>query len=242
MYQHCGSTKGLMCETVLLTAMRREEVACLRTDTLPEHTRDWHISSVDAPRQEQRVLVDIKFGTKGPSYGVNHGDKVGPSRSIWIPLDLAERLHNYREIVRPKALRLFVGKAQGVAEKRKCIAESVHLFLDDESGVRLTSRGLYNAWTSVDLPFDGWSPHLGRDWWACSVLWRELKKHEHFAAFSPGVSAALLESTAMSIIRLQIQPQLGHAQDSTTMIYLQWVADMLGVNLSIDYEQALDAE
>jgi integrase len=46
----------------------------------------------------------------------------------------------------------------------------------------------------------------------------------------------------MSIIRLQIQPQLGHAQDSTTMIYLQWVADMLGVNLSIEYERALDAE
>lgn len=241
-YQRCGATKGLMCETVLLTAMRREEVACLRTDTLPERPEDWHISSADAPRHEQRVLIDIKYGTKGPSYGHDHGDKVGPARSIWIPLDLAERLHAYRESARPKALKLLVGEAQGLAEKRKRIADSVHLFLDDESGRRLTSRGLYNAWTSVDLPFAGWSPHLGRDWWACSVLWRELKKHEHFAAFGPGVSAALLESTAMSIIRLQIQPQLGHAQDSTTMIYLQWVADMLGVNLSIEYERALDAE
>lgn len=241
-YQHCGSTKGLMCETVLLTAMRREEVACLRTDTLPENPKDWHISSPDAPRQEQRVLVDIKFGTKGPSYGADHGDKVGPERSIWVPLDLAERLHSYRQSERPKALRILVGEAKSLVDKRKRIAESVHLFVDDASGLRLSSRALYNAWTSVDLPFEGWSPHLGRDWWACSVLWRELKKHERLASLGADVSAALLESTAMSIIRLQIQPQLGHAHDSTTMIYLQWVADMLGVNLSIKYEQALEGE
>jgi integrase len=238
-YEHCGSTKGLMCETVLLTAMRREEVACLRTDTLPENPKDWHLSNEDAPRHEQRVLVDIKFGTKGPSYGVDHGDKVGPGRSIWIPLDLAERLHTYRESVRPRALRHFVGAAKNLSEKRKRIGESAHLFLDEKSGQRLTSRALYNAWTSVDLPFEGWSPHLGRDWWACSILWRELKKHEHIASLEPGVSAALLESSAMSIIRLQIQPQLGHAHDSTTMIYLQWVADLVGVNLSIDYEREL---
>lgn len=241
-YENSGSTKGLMCETVLLTAMRREEVACLRTNTLPENPKDWHISSPDAPRQEQRVLIDIKFGAKGPNYGLDHGDKVGPERSIWIPLDLAERLHIYRQSERPKALRVLVGQAKSLVEKRKRIAESVHLFLDDASGLQLSARALYNAWTSVDLPFDGWSPHLGRDWWACSVLWRELKKHEHIATLGPGVSAALLESTAMSIIRLQIQPQLGHARDSTTLIYLQWVADMLGVNLSIKYEQDLDGE
>lgn len=203
-YQTCGHTKGLMCETVLLTAMRREEVACLRTDTLPERPGDWHLSKEDAPRHEQRVLIDIKFGAKGPSYGVDHGDKVGPERSIWIPLDLAERLHSYREIERPKALRRLVEREKSVSGKRKCIMESVHLFLDDVSGLRLNARELYRAWTSVQLPFKGWSPHLGRDWWACSILWGELKKHEHLASHGPHPSAALLESTAMSIIRLQM--------------------------------------
>lgn len=38
----------------------------------------------------------------------------------------------------------------------------------------------------------------------------------------------------MSIIRLQIQPQLGHAHDSTTQVYLRWAIDMLGVPVSLD--------
>jgi integrase len=241
-YAHAGKTQGLRCETVLLSAMRREEVGCLRVDTLPEDPKTWHLSNPDAPYQEQRVLIDIKFGTKGQGYGKDHGDKIGPERSIWIPLELAEKLHRYRLNERAKALRIYVGKAKTLAEKRKRIADSVHLFLDETTGERLKARTLYDAWRSVELPFVGWCPHLGRDWWACSVLLRELKRHEHISALGPGISAALLESTAMSIIRLQIQPQLGHAQDSTTMIYLEWVADMLGVNLSIRYEQSLEEE
>lgn len=236
-YQNAGKTKGLMCETILLTAMRREEIACLRIDTLPENPNDWHLSDPYAPRAEQRVLIDIKFGTKGPSYGREHGDKVGPERSIWMPLDLAERLHEYRKTTRVRALKTYVSAAVTVTEKRKRIGDSVHLFLNEETGKRFTGKGLYNAWTSVELPFKGWSPHLGRDWWACSVLWREIKKHELLRSLGSNVSAALLESSALSIIRLQIQPQLGHARDSTTIIYLQWVADMLGVSLSIQYEQ-----
>ncbi len=236
----CGETKRLMCETVLQTAMRREEVACWRTDTLPENPKDWHLSKPNAPRVEQRVLIEIQFGTKGPNYGIDHGDKIGPRRSIWIPLDLAERIHTYRERERPKALRHFVGAAKSLSDKRRRITDSVHLFLDDAKGTRLNSRALYNAWTSVELPFEGWSPHLGRDWWACSILWIELKKHEHLVSLGAGVSSALMESTAMSIIRLQIQPQLGHAHDTTTLVYLQWVSDMLGANLPTLYEQTLD--
>lgn len=240
-YQKFGHVKALMCETVLLTAMRREEVACWRVDTLPEDPEHWHISNADAPRSEQRVLVSIKFGTKGTGYGYDHGDKIGPERSIWIPLYLAERLHEYRLKLRNPALKRWVNAAPTLAEKKRRVQESVHLFISDETGERITSKNLYNAWTSVELPFKGWSPHLGRDWWACSILWREMKKHEHLRDLGVDTAAALLESSAMSVIRLQIQPQLGHAHDSTTMIYLQWVADMLGVGLSIQYEAELES-
>ena len=33
-----GHAKVLMCEIVLLTAMRRQEVACMRVDALPQNT------------------------------------------------------------------------------------------------------------------------------------------------------------------------------------------------------------
>ncbi|KVV23134.1 hypothetical protein WK78_22035 [Burkholderia cepacia] len=55
------------------------------------------------------------------------------------------------------------------------------------------------------------------------------------------VASALLESSAMSVIRLYIQPQLGHAHDSTTMIYLQWLIDRLGHDLSIRYDLAFNS-
>lgn len=241
-YRKFGNTEGLMCETVLLTAMRREEVACLRTDTLPEEPDHWHLSNADAPRHEQQVLITIKFGTKGASYGYDHGDKIGPERSIWIPLDLAVRLHEYRRKLRNPALKLWIQAAPTATVKRHRIKESVHLFLKDRTGTRITGKDLYNTWTGVELPYKGWSPHLGRHWWACSILWRELNKHEKLLSFGADTVAALLESTGLSIIRLLIQPQLGHAHDSTSMIYLQWAMDMIGVGLSIQYEAELDVQ
>jgi integrase len=240
-YGKAGYTKGLMCEFILLTALRREEVACVRIDTLPEDPADWHRSKSDAPLEEQRVRVSIKFGTKGPCYGYDHGDKIGPERSIWMPLVLAERIHEYRKKKRNAALRLWVNGAANLQEKKTRIANTVHLFLDEKTGKRLNDKSLYNAWTSVELPYKGWSPHLGRDWWACTVLWNEMKKHEHLAKLDISTAAALLESTAMSIIRLQIQPQLGHAHGATTMIYLEWIVNMLGVNVAIELERADDS-
>lgn len=239
-YEQFGPTKGLMCETILLTAVRRAEVACWRTDTLPERREDWHLADPHASRSEQRVLVNISFGTKGPSYGRDHGDKIGPARDIWLPLELAERLDQYRMKSRNPALRLWVNSAKTAQEKQRRIKDTVHLFLDETTGHRIGDKQLYDAWCGVDLPYKGWSPHLGRDWWSCSILWREIKKHDRLVELGIDTPVALLESTVLGIIRFHIQPQLGHADDKTSMIYLQWAADMLGVNLSIQYEAELD--
>jgi integrase len=109
----------------------------------------------------------------------------------------------------------------------------VHLFLNPRDGARFVGKQLYDAWTGVKLPIPKWSPHQGRHWWACTTLLSELQKHKHFENLSGETAVALLESTALSIIRLHIQPQLGHASDSTTMIYLRWVVDMVGLPVSL---------
>jgi integrase len=230
-YSIAGDTAGLMCETVLCTGLRREEVACLRVDTLPLDPKDWHLNRIDAPISEQAVRIRISYGAKGPSYGMDHGDKIGPSRSIWIPRSIADRLHTYRTRQRLHSLRTFVRQASSASEQRILRDSAVHLFLCDSTGARITGKGLYASWVSGSLPFKGWSPHLGRDWWACSVLWQEIKRHDHFRHMSADSSVSVLSSAAVDIIRLRIQPQLGHSHESTTHIYLSWISDMLGFGL-----------
>jgi hypothetical protein len=239
-YRKFGYAKGLMAETVLVTAVRLEEVASWRVDTLPNDESLWQCANPEAPRNQRKVLVTLKYGTKGPDYGDNHGDKIGPEQSIWIPLDLAERLQDYRRNVRNRALRRRIKSAKTVPEQMRRTKDTVHLFLDERTGKRVTSKSLYHAWTGADVPFKGWSPHRGRDWWACSVLWRESKKHEALVALGLNAPAALLESTAISIVRLQVQPQLRHTDARTSMRYVDWFTHMLTAPLNILYDAEID--
>ncbi|WP_157778359.1 site-specific integrase [Massilia violaceinigra] len=235
-YEKVGHIRGLMCETILLSGLRREELCCLRTNTLPLNPSDWELSSSGTPLAQQRVQIKLQYGTKGPSYGHDHGDKIGPARFIWIPLHLAERIHEYRMKMRSPALKTWVNQATTLDEKRRRVNDAVHLFIDEKSGRRVSAKKLYSAWTCGALPVKGWAPHQGRHWWACSTLLQEMKRHERLRDLGIGVAAALLESTAMSILRLQIQPQLGHRHDSSTMIYLKWAIAALGESLPILYE------
>lgn len=228
-----GPTVALMCETIVLTAMRLEEVVCLRTDTIPENPRDWRISNPLAPEIKQLIRITIKFGAKGTAYGVDNDDKIGPERSILIPLELAKRWHAYRNSERNKAFKSWMDRANGEESRSSRAKRAVHLFLNPATGARFVGKQLYDVWTGVELPSPGWSPHQGRHWWACTTLWSELQKHKHLESISGETAVALLESTVLSIIRLHIQPQLGHASESTTLIYLRWVIDMIALPVSL---------
>lgn len=235
-----GETAELMCETILLTAIRREELVSLRTDTLPENPSDWEVVNPLQPESQQQVRITIRFGTKGKSYGKDHGDKIGPPRSIHIPLLLANKWHQYRRKLRNRA---FAQRVKGLKSKEQRLAASesdVHLFLREDNGQRYTGKRVYDDWVASEQPVPDWSPHSGRHWWACSVLWRGIQRHEYLHKLGGGheVAAALLESTAMSIIRLEIQPQLGHADSSTTLRYLRWVMSMVSAPLSLEGDAA----
>lgn len=228
-----GDTIALMCRTVLRTAMRRAEVVGLRRDALPKRREDWHISNPLAPPKEQLVHIKLRFGTKGPSYGKDHGDKIGPDRDILIPLDLALEWHDYRRTTRNRA---FATRMKGItgATRADHANAAVHLFLSEKDGMRFTGPDLYNAWTGVEFPVPGWSPHKGRHWWACAVLWRTFKdKRKDLVSLSNETASALIQSMTLSVIQLEIRPQLGHADDTTTMLYLRWVINMLALPVSL---------
>lgn len=245
-YNKAGTTRGLMCETILETAVRREEASCWRLDTLPIERADWDIPNLNAPYKDQAVLVTIIYGAKGKEYGRDHGDKIGPEGIIRIPLSLAEKLHEYRIKERPKALAKWVKRGKTLAEQKRLKNEAVHLFLDEETGQRITAQSLYDTWRSVERS-RGWSPHLARDNWACSLLWKRIQQHKELleqalkTKFDDTVLQAL-QSNALAVIQLEIQPQLRHVSHETTMIYLQWLADRLGVNLHAAWEQEFEEE
>lgn len=231
-----GTTCELMCESTLLSAMRREEIVCLRVNTLPMDRREWLIANPEAPVHEQTVSITIKMGVKGSFHGMDNGDKIGPSRTILIPLTLALRWDEYRRTQRNKAFAKWTSGFTGAARIKRA-KQSVHLFLREEDGKQFSGKDFYNVWTGVELPVSGWSPHKGRHWWACFVLWREIKK---LKPFDKEIPTAILEGSALSIIRMTIQPQLGHSLESTTMIYLKWVMNMLSVSVTLDADDEED--
>lgn len=233
-----GRTFGLMCETVLMSAARRQEVACWRVDTLPLNPADWIIVNPTADIKHQMVAVRLRYGTKGRDYGKDHGDKIGPERTIKIPLHFAEKLHAYRKSVRPRLLQKWVAQTHGLKAQRERLGNSVHLFLNPE-GARQSVSGFYTAWKSGQLPFDEWSPHLGRHWWACSTLLQEIfagRKHGESTYMGPGTLTAILLT---GLIQLKIAPQLGHISSETTKLYVQWISDQLGGALPERYQAAM---
>lgn len=113
-----GKTEGLIAELILNTAIRREEAACWRLDTLPLDPKDWQIKNADEPEDYQSVLVTLRYGTKGKEYGIDeYGDKIGPPGTIEVPLWIARRIHEYRNTDRPLALKLLLKKGKTIERR-----------------------------------------------------------------------------------------------------------------------------
>ncbi|MDP2869158.1 MAG: hypothetical protein Q8O08_10040 [Methyloversatilis sp.] len=252
-----GPTDSLVADLILNTAIRREEAACWRVDTLPLDLNDWRIVNPEEPDEHQSVLVAIKYGTKGRQYGVDeHGDKIGPEGTIHVPLWLAHRLHAYRNKERLAALKQKVKRGKTVAAQQRLQQHAVHLFLHPQTGDRYTGDQIYTFWSRVQGP-PHWSPHLGRDWWSCRYLEERMKQHAELiqrVLRMPNITSEhpmvlALRDTAQTVIQMEIRPQLRHASSRTTEIYLEWLFAKMRVPLTmtrqwaeLDEDKASDEE
>lgn len=230
-----GKTEGLIAELILNTAIRREEAACWRLDTLPLDPKDWQIKNADEPEDYQSVLVTLRYGTKGKEYGIDeYGDKIGPPGTIEVPIWIARRIHEYRNTDRPLALKLLLKKGKTIEAQRRTVSQAVHLFLNPITGKRYSGDQIYRFWKLASGPAH-WSPHMGRDWWACRYLEERMKQHAELIQKilkTPNINhhhplVLALRGTAQSVIQLEIRPQLRHASSNTTEIYLQWLFSKL---------------
>ncbi len=121
-----SQTEGLIAELILETAVRRAEAAAWRVDTLPLEPDDWQVANPDRPIEHQAVIVMLRYATKGPSYGEDHGDKVGPEGKILVPMPMALKLHQYRRTERAKALTVALRKTKSSREAVDVQKNTVH--------------------------------------------------------------------------------------------------------------------
>lgn len=241
-----GPTDALVADLILNTAIRREEAACWRVDTLPLDPKDWRITNKEQPEEYQNVVVEIKYGTKGRQYAIDEfGDKVGPEGTIHVPLWLARRIDSYRKTERLLALKQKLKKGKTVASQQRLLKQAVHLFLHPGTGERYTGDQIYTFWSRVKGP-PHWSPHRGRDWWACRYLEERMKQHAELVEkvlAAPNISSEhpiylALRDTAQTVIQMEIRPQLRHASSQTTEVYLEWLFEKMRVPLTMTQKWA----
>ena len=233
-----GITKHLMAELVIRTGIRREEAVQWRMHTLPERKSEWNIKGGE-------VEVMIEYGAKGPKRYNGFGDLVGPQRMVLLPLEIAEKLHNYRETKRLKYFATYVKKGKTPKDrKNRSDNPFPQLFLSDFTGEPVSSQTFYDAWTEASrIPYKGWSPQSGRHYWACNELLMELEKT--FSAVKnldkSEIPLDWIRGNVQDSIYLRIRPQLGHVDSGTTERYITWVLQQYrGTEISDQYENALE--
>jgi integrase len=233
-----GETKALMCELILRTGIRREECVQWRHDTVPKNPDRWR-------RSGRMITVTVEYGTKGQKSFDPIGGEKGPVRQILLPVDLAERLHTYSTITRAERRSRFVKAGKGKAEQRRRFENNPHqLFLSEETGEPVTASSLYRAWTTASANFEGWSPHPGRHYWACQTLLDDLQIQQRGRQADAMPTNAWIYGSAMDVVLLKLQPQLGHIDKKTTLRYVAWACRALGMDVEADdwWTRHLEAE
>jgi len=234
-YSKFGHTYGLICESILLTAMRREEILSLDENCLGKDPSKWKVVNPTRPLEDQQIRISIFRGVKGQWEGFTEdGSKIGPPRDILVPLALALAWHKYRREDRMKAFANWMRKAPS-GQRQSHAKKAGSLFLDEKNGGKISGPSLYYRWKSVPPPVHGWSIHDGRKWWACAKLWRAVSNTGFLdeKITSPNFSA--LTNFAHNTIRLEIVPQLGHIDENTVDAYLTWLTDMVSSPLRITH-------
>jgi len=237
-----GLTKTLMCRVVCESAVRREECVQWRVDTLPLNPNDWKVIG-------NSVEVVIMHGAKGAKTPYKGGELIGPPRAIWIPIQLAKDIHEYRTYTRNAhiAKRL---RELGPVEKKKAMKNPPQrLFISEYTGQPISAQRFYDAWKNSALPFTGWTVHMGRHYWACKLILNKCTPKIRTTSSSGPLDShriyaedqGIITATATDVINTLIRPQLGHLSEKTSFRYVQWAVRVIIVeDMSLLYESSLE--
>lgn len=207
-----GATMHLAVRWVLHTGCRLKETSLVR---------EWQIPDPQTVDLHRPARMEICFGTKG---GRRIGDPTlsGTPRVLRFKRHFLAEVDRYRRLRRRKALAIW--RANNPGERAPEI-----LFLDERTGKPITSDQIYRAWhNTVSKPFPGWSPHLGRHAFACYALLDILDEEaDRLERQVHALPRSHIIARVEDLIRVYLRPILGHVDEKTSELYLEWIADHL---------------
>ncbi len=243
-----GPTLSLMCRLVMEVGLRREECCQWDLEYLGTDPTKWQVKF-------GYVILKIKYGTKGPDYAevdntldgcTKYPRVIGPTRIVYVPLDLAHDLIDYRNKIRLKLLSKYINNATSKNERELRIKEVKtwhRLFLSDYDGRPINGPTLLKAF-KVNPPYPEWQTHLGRHYFACYFMLNKLRQDwkiekttdlERGAWTSPPPDWVMFKGQAAL---LMLKKLLGHVNEKTSEMYLVWLLEAF--NLHSDYVEALE--
>ncbi|MFC5741555.1 site-specific integrase [Dyella tabacisoli] len=232
--------KALAYEFMLRTGSRLSETNQIRAACFPNKEFEGGERWSSRWLNQGWVPVTLRYGVKG--------GKVEPasslstrSRTVQVPIDLAERIWDYKKLIRPTQLRRF---KQNGAERD---LSDGRLWLGERKSQPVSNTMLYRTWTdSLFCPKD-WNPHDGRHFFAvekvCEYIRQMMALHGKGEPLS--VNVGWLHGLMAGQVRLILSPLMGHVTEETTMRYLtcahQRLIETFG-HPALDWNDLLDSD
>lgn len=217
-----GPVKRLACETICRTGLRITECTELQAADIPKKVNGkWPRSNIYA----EGVAVRVHRGIKGRKVSPGSLESVNP-RTVYLPLDLAERIHQYLEEERSTLILRGIHRIKDKVERQHRLKspKATHLWVGETYGMPLTSGMLYKVWTGVPSCPAGWHPHVGREFFAVETMVqyaKDLCEARGLLQVSGVNQIGWIDSLMSNQIKVILSPLMGHVSDETTQIYLR---------------------
>ena len=206
--------KSLMAELILDAGIRISEANQMEVDTLPPKSK-WIVIG-------GKLQVWIHRGVKGKKVTP---DSVEAVRGRWIAisLDVAEKIDHYCNFTREFQLRQWIrnGKTKEEQIRRARSPKPKRLWLSEDSNQPFNNVQLYRAWTETAHCPENWHPHKGREWFCVEKVVQWLRDDLKATKTNRVPELTWLQGAMREQVKILLQPELGHASDETTMLYLR---------------------
>jgi integrase len=202
--------KALVFELIITTGCRIDEAHQLRVTCFPRKS-EW----AESVYLEGRLPLQLQYGVKGPK--VLPQEKLSVrTRTVFVPIDLAERIERYMMFTRPNLLARF-RRTSGYP------AETDRLWLGEKKSLPVSYQMLWKTWTTSSMCPPGWHPHAGRHYFAVEEIVRATVDLMSLHGLRDPAEAPIgwLQGLMQNQVRLILSPLLGHTSEATTMRYLR---------------------